>query len=510
MFNIRDRLPIVIYMLLLVIILPFVFLQWNQPPVIPAAPAVKNEPVWKVDKQELKPPPADNKFDPPSQAELVLWLRYLDLAKPNKSRRDILANLQSSSFASWHKETATTIAVLERMVREDVIHAGKPRRIWWLLPNKDRVEELIFGLREQTCTQENYYEKCEIFSDKNAPADQLVTYGYEAVPLLIEHLDDDRFTRAVVFPLHGRFEPVVLRVGDCALAVLDLITSRHFTDAHYSELHKQGKPAEVKNAAESWWQEFQKKGERQMLIEGTKAGDKNSQSQADTLLAKFPKDAMAAIGHAVRNSEDKDLGSVLLWKLQAKNDPAELKTVPADVADFYREFLEHKNRKVRIAAADILCGYGDKEAVKTLIAEWEVHRKRTDYESRNAPIVGAMLRCKDPVAIDTICQDWSGLSLNLRFEIVDHFRFSGRSDVVRASTRKLFLKAFDDKTRMQGYSSFSGGVVIFQDPRICDLAADIVAKDFREKAFRHTIPEADRDHEIERLRNLMIAKTPMP
>lgn len=465
------------------------------------APAVE-APLFNVDKQNVKPAPDEKKNDAPSQAEHALWMRYLDLAKTSKSRRDVLTNMQN---LRWHKETDEAVTILERMVREDANHAGKPFRIWWLRSTDEKITELIFGLRDQTCTQDKYWEPCDLFADTKSPAEQLVSYGYEAAPQLIAHLDDARFTRAVFFPHQGRFQPVVLRFGDCALAVLDRIAARNFTEAHYSQFHHKGNPAEVKKAAELWWQDFQQKGERQMLIDGTKAADRNTAAQADALYAKFPADAQAAIGHAVRVSTDKDLGSQLLWKVRAKNDPDE-KEIQPEVLEFFREFLDHKQVNVRVAAADILCAYGDKGAVKKLLAEWNEHRNDNNYEGPRSKVAAAMLRCKDPAAVDLICTQWRDLPPRLRYELIDHFHFNGASVLARPQNRKLFLQALGDKSRMEGYSSSQGDKVLYRDPRICDRAADLLAQGLQEPAFPHMGPEADRDREVDRLRAILLAK----
>src|SRR5262249_32673969 len=154
--------------------------------------------------------------------------------------------------------------------------------------------DLIFHLREQNGRQWSQPGSCDIFLVVGAggqmvgdsPAHQLVDIGYNAVPQLIEALEDKRLTRSVGFHRDFYFSHHVLRVGDCSLAVLERIACRSFWEGKYTNaaMIKDGEEKETRKRVQAWWDEFQRKGEKRMLVEGTEAGDWNSIRQADRLV----------------------------------------------------------------------------------------------------------------------------------------------------------------------------------------------------------------------------------
>src|SRR4029077_20857770 len=104
------------------------------------------------------------------------------------------------------------------------------------LGKEEQVAELIFQLRDQNGHPFMQPGSCDIFdrfggSKKDTAAHKLVKIGYDAVPQLIEHLDDQRFTRSVGFHRNFYFSHHVLRVSDCALEILEEIAAQHFWTA---------------------------------------------------------------------------------------------------------------------------------------------------------------------------------------------------------------------------------------------------------------------------------------
>jgi hypothetical protein len=161
------------------------------------------------------------------------------------------------------------------------------------MTTEERVAELIFRLREQNGQQWSQPGSCDIFihdrfgdrKGQKSPAQQLVEIGYDAVPQLIAVIEDDRFTRSVGFHRNFHFSHFVLRVGDCALAILERIAARSFWEPRSTSaaMLKDGQAPAAKAKVQAWWQEFQKKGETRMLIQGTEAGDDASPAQAERL-----------------------------------------------------------------------------------------------------------------------------------------------------------------------------------------------------------------------------------
>ena len=91
--------------------------------------------------------------------------------------------------------------------------------------------------------------------------------GYDAVPQLIHHLEDERFTRSVGFHRNFYFSHHVLRVSDCALAILEEIAGLRFWQSTDKEV------AKSKERVVAWYAELKKKGEKGFLTEATERGE---------------------------------------------------------------------------------------------------------------------------------------------------------------------------------------------------------------------------------------------
>src|SRR5207244_11567667 len=128
---------------------------------------------------------------------------------------------------------------------------------------------------------------------EKSPAQQLVDIGYDAVPQLIAVLEDERFTRSVGYQRNFYFSHFVLRVGDCAEAVLERIAGRTFWEPRSSSaaMLKDGQIKEVRKSVQDWWDAFKRNGEKQVLIDGVSSGDYNSPKQAKRLVNKYPESA---------------------------------------------------------------------------------------------------------------------------------------------------------------------------------------------------------------------------
>ena len=162
-----------------------------------------------------------------------------------------------SEYAAKARRTADA---LRTMVAEDRAHAAVPPD---QLPIKERVDELIFRLRDQQGEQWSDPGSCEIFawpvvaahknSPDTSPAGQLSALGTAAVPQLIAALDDPHFARAVGRWRSYTFSHYVLTVGDCAEQTLEHIAGQRFYQPRTtsSYLSKDGDVPAVRAAVEA-------------------------------------------------------------------------------------------------------------------------------------------------------------------------------------------------------------------------------------------------------------------
>jgi len=61
---------------------------------------------------------------------------------------------------------------------------------------------------------------------------------------------------------------------------------------------------ERKKNAQAWYEEFKKKGEKRMLIEGVERGDRDSHDQATLLLERYPDEALPALKAGIKAAKE--------------------------------------------------------------------------------------------------------------------------------------------------------------------------------------------------------------
>ena len=160
--------------------------------------------------------------------------------------RTIVKQFPTSEHAARARKRPNMLA---QIIQEDEVHSRQGLRPLDKLPIKERVAELIFQLRdqngEQIC-QPDRATSSATGAAKRQPRHQLVALGFDAVPQLIDAIDDRRLTRAVGFHRSFYFSHYILRVGDCAADILDRIASHSFNNRFNATLLIDGKEAEVK------------------------------------------------------------------------------------------------------------------------------------------------------------------------------------------------------------------------------------------------------------------------
>lgn len=413
----------------------------------------------------------------------AMWRAVLDFENPTNGRPQLLAEIEAvvtnypgSKYEQRAKDTA---AILRRMIAEDAAHAKNTTTNLDRLLVENRVRELIFQLRDQNGHQWSQPGSCDIFLDRrgtNSPASQLVSIGYPAVPQLINALDDDTFSRSIGYHRNFYFSHTVLTVGDCAIAILQRIAGRSFyrpasTSGYMSN---ENKNAATRKAVEAWWSDFQTRGEEQMLVEGTEAGDGSSPVQAELLIESHPQKAMAALFMGIQNATD-DWPKTRLVQLLEKFD------LPESLA-----FLEQEMKKgasaPSVAAAAILNHKGRHEAVTFMIHEWG-KSPNTGPSSMKGPneLVRFLASVDFPDAINSLGKNLQDCALNTRVAVVETVGEGGswwygrnamtnRSAATCEAVEKLLVTALSDEGQEMGESGSRMGKS-YIDPRVCDMAA---------------------------------------
>ena len=160
------------------------------------------------------------------------------------------------------------------------------------LPVKERVACLIRLLPEQTGEQWSMPGSCDIFTHDQGvsrwrsfppdavaakpkpattPAGKLFQIGLDAVPQLIDAIDDRRPTRAVGIQKSSEQWSNVLVVGDCAFQILQRLSRRSFYAENMSSDTATAR-AQMKRNVEAWWKEASAGREAEMLDREISAG----------------------------------------------------------------------------------------------------------------------------------------------------------------------------------------------------------------------------------------------
>jgi len=419
----------------------------------------------------------------------MMWRAIRGLGDPSVSRTEILRQLENilrNYPHSRHCERARkTAQVLRRMIAEDQAHAALNPANLARARVEQQVRELIYQLRDQNGHQIMTPGRCDIFFSwsgaTNTAAHQLARLGYPAVPQLIAVLDSDTLTRSLGAIRFTQDPDFVLTVGDCAEVILQRITGKSFFGSRsggdylsntYMSAAGQGPAA--RKTAEAWWADFQKKGEKQALVDAVTSGGHDAPAQAELLTQRYPDVATAALVRGAKAATNGSVRSGLVEQIGKLGEPSGL--------DFLRSELTHGPMlESRVAAAFALRARGDATAVPATIKEWEHKPEETDNNDYGwDQVVEFLAGCDSVQAIAALTADIARRNPRTKFEVVvalgETDRWSWRHKPETASPKTLeaieqALVALLEDTTECFNTSFSRDDKGLSDPRICDLAA---------------------------------------
>lgn len=170
------------------------------------------------------------KFESSSEPSIALWWIIERFGEPKVSReqlRDDLLHYTKLFPNSKHVERAKSyLKVVERMLGEK-----RPA-------DEAKIEQFVYDLRDLNMKQfmqpnrglsiihrppAQFAQLRRNSEYKPDVVDQLCDKGYEVIPSLIDHIDDDTLTRSVDFWRDFTFSHSVLTVGECCRQIIDHI-----------------------------------------------------------------------------------------------------------------------------------------------------------------------------------------------------------------------------------------------------------------------------------------------
>jgi hypothetical protein len=420
--------------------------------------------------------------------------------------------------------------ILRRMIADDADHHPKPLE---QMSAGEQAAEDIYQLRSLKVTfvwiSNNRYPIGVLQNDAQdviTPVHRLVDLGNEAVPQLIEALDDHSLTRSMVPSFNGTDLPRVMRVSDFAQHILEFMSGRNF----FARRTDDGRLVNgtSRQQAEAWWAERQAKGEKQTLIDQI-AARQSGQTAVRQVVERYPDAALDAINAGIRVAgNDFERGELvaLASGLQGDAVMAFLRSKLAPGADVPSQ----------IAAATILFQRGQPEAIPAMIEAWRNIQPRLPANQANAydevgGLITFLAKSGDAGAIDALGHDLTTAPVDVRLAVVRVFLpwphsaggFSTgkgvdvRADIANlpggaagAAIERLLIASLDDTERRLGMKG-TYDEATFTDPRVCDMAALVLSKRWpTEYAFHWSATAAECDAQIDVIRNTWRLENGLP
>lgn len=479
-------------------------------------------------------------------AHAQMWRLIEDFGDPQISRDQLLERFRGFIGHYPHSEhierAKKSAELLATMVREDAEHGEKLKTAppFEKLGLKGQIAELIFQLRDQNGHQWMQPGACDIFSDPRdgmfgepgkgkSPASRLAAMGYDAIPQLIEALDDERFTRSVGFHRNFYFSHYVLRIGDCAEEIISRIAGRSFYQRRSTSgaMIKDGQLHDVKAEIKAWYAEFTKKGDRQTLIDATSQGDGNSPQQAERLIEKYPEVAAGAISEGMKRA--RGIVRVQLVELAARMKGEE------PLALLLEEMRKGPTLAGRVTAAFGLRRRRRPEAIPAMIDEWrrlppgelsEQDKDLSPFYDGDEELIAFLATSYDADAIKALSDDLQRQDVRRRLGVVsafgEHELLTSQSGggIIRTNSfglsgpllekQRSFAEwppAFSDAVEallvnrledIEECPDLAGkwGDEKFSDPRVCDMAAFVLAQRWSDQyQFAISAKQAVRDRQ---------------
>jgi hypothetical protein len=371
----------------------------------------------------VSPAFADEEPTPESNATNAIWKAILAVGEPENSRETLLKEFKAvvEEFpGSPHVKTAKKYAsILESMIREDREHKTLTDEQFQQLTPDNQARELIFQLRDQNGHQRSDPGNCNIFDvgfftdNDTSPAHRLREMGVDAIPALIESVEDPELSRCVECWRSFTYSHNVLTVGHCCVAILEEMSGQRFFDRKYN--HPISLPG-TKRKIEEWWKATGRDGYHASLFKLTEIASGDSAQAARQLARVTPEAAVDAISKAMprcHNSRVRyDLVNVAasikspestLLLVAIKNSPV------TDLSSWWQAISELWDR-------------GEPNILDDIIAEWRrlhpaAQQERTGGECKEDAITSIIARLAStgsPYAIAELGKDLDTRSLTQR------------------------------------------------------------------------------------------------
>lgn len=257
---------------------------------------------------------------------------------------------------------------------------------------------------------------------------RIAKLGFDAVPALIEHLDDDRLTRAMMVGFNN-FRSWNMRVRDVVgdllegLAAEELMRGADGEDVGGGWLRRQQGYPITKVAAKQWWDKAKKAGEEPYLLDHVlpPATKENAHDVDSHLLSivvvKYPKHIPALYRKVLDQRPDLQAGRLADALLRSKLPDKEK-------LDLFLHAADHKDKMQRLIVLYAIKEL-DKKKFNSLLFD-AVENIPTDvpgpyWRCPEAYLARLAIESDDPKIWETLEKVAKRSELGLRMELLNHF-----------------------------------------------------------------------------------------
>ncbi|MCD4657737.1 MAG: HEAT repeat domain-containing protein [Planctomycetes bacterium] len=463
---------------------------------------------------------------------LAIDIRHEAINEANKgvSRPELLKKWDILSKLPKHRysaEASKIVEMLKKMIEEDKKWKEPTKEEFKKMTPAEQAEYWIYKLRDHNAMQYTNPGSCSVFEFFGKydgypvnPAEELKLLDIEAIPLLIEHMDDPRPTRCVGF--HRSFAPSTyyhLYIGDACEQIFEAISgiSIYRRRSTSGTMMRDGKTSEAKKKAQEWWDELQKKGIKQFLIDGILKGDRSSSNYALRFLKRYPdEDIIEVLARGIENANDNE-NRIMLVEILARIDDERT------IEFLLKEAKTADSIGCRATAAEKLHKLGRKEGLEIAFIEINNYKKTKD-EWGISILTDFLCSSRNSEAIRILKNNFHKLDKFIKEDVIDNiedkliYLYSYKiqkketdspSQELRKEFEALLIHALDFEDQFYyGYYSYNKS---YSHPRICDLAADVLHCRFRKKyKFDITASLYSRDVQIVKLKNIWRKENNLP
>ena len=420
--------------------------------------------------------------------------------------------------AEGAKEFQNTVVLLNKMETIDKLRSRRPIE---QLPIRQRIKELIWRL------QDNKYDLAWMsHDDDKSTFSQLKNIGYPAVPQLIDALGDLRPTKATAasmtfhrYPRHGGS---VIRVQDVAEKILEEIAHQDFG--------RNGNGPNLDLEIRKWYQEFQKKGERQLTLDAVRRGGPDSFEQAEVLVKKYPSIALKTIIEGYQNANLSNrsglimaldpLPSATVSKFlhqvidgdKGLDPKARVKRASTNGEPDFDSMEGRKEFGIRIKAIVILGKHEPEFALSAMQREWAHYSEEDDHTFVDEEMISFLLNSRRLIAFESLMKDLKSRPVSLRLQVIESTSSTwndllnkqklSKEEMKQSGKRleDLLASELDDNERANGSMSISSEslTISFVHPRISEYTLYTLAQ-FLPKAYKFKKTNSATDQERQRL-----------